>query len=396
MRRVVVTGIGMITPFGDQSETFNGLLSGKTCLSTKDELREISGLRSLMAGTIDSFDYEANLKCERTMGRVAKLAAFSTKSALSDSGLYEDPIIGSGALGIAYGSGNGAYSAYLEAAKLITEKRARALTTTSYHRGMSHTCAVNIGLNFGITGRIVPTSSACTSGSQAVGYAYEAIKNGYQEVMIAGGAEEFNPMIATLFDVLFASSTGLPKPFSKNRDGMVVAEGACSLILESLDRAEQRDARVYGEIVGFHTNSDGYHMTNPKLETTEVCVRRALEDAKIEPKSIDYVCAHATGTVVGDSIEAELYSRVFGDTTKISSLKGHLGHTLGACGAIEIALTLKMMNQNTLIPTLGLEAPIIDSLNLLRGEPISSSIKYAMKNTFAFGGINTAIVLKSL
>lgn len=396
MRRVVITGIGMITPFGELSDTFNALLSGKTCLSPKEELKEILGLRSLMAGTIDNFEYGTTLKNERSMGRIAKLAAFSAKNALSDSGLYEDPILGSGALGIAYGSGSGAYSAHLEASKLIYEKRARALTTTSYHRGMSHTCAVNIGLNFGITGRIIPTSSACTSGSQAIGYAYEAIKNGYQEVMIAGGAEEFNPMIATLFDVIFASSAGLPKPFSKNRDGMVVAEGACSLILESLDRAEQRGARIYGEIVGFHTNSDGYHMTNPKLETTEICVRRALEDAKIEPKSIDYVCAHATGTVVGDSIEAELYSRVFRDNTKISSLKGHLGHTLGGCGSIELALTIEMMNQNTLIPTLGLAEPILDSLNLLRGEPLSSSIKYAMKNTFAFGGINTAIVLKSL
>jgi 3-oxoacyl-[acyl-carrier-protein] synthase II len=267
---------------------------------------------------------------------------------------------------------------------------------------MSHTTAANIANFFGVRGRIIPTSSACTSGSQGIGYGYEAIRYGKQDVMLTGGAEELAAMDAVVFDVLYAASTRndepgrTPRPFDVARDGTVVGEGAGCLVLEELGCAQRRGARIYAEIVGFGTNCDGCHLTNPDPDGMEQAMRLGLADAEIEAEAVDYVNAHGTGTETGDIAESRATHAVFGSRTPVSSLKGHLGHTLGACGALEAWMTVGMMCEGKVAPTLNL----IDvdercgALDYVKGKPRELPIDIAVSNNFAFGGVNTSLVFK--
>ena len=234
------------------------------------------------------------------------------------------------------------------------------LNSGSYVRMMSHTSAVNISLYFKTTGRIIPTSSACTSGSMGIGYAYEMIKSGIQTVMIAGGSEEFSPSNIGVFDTLFATSVKndtpklTPSPFDKSRDGLVIGEGAGTLILEEYEHAKSRGAKIYAEIVGFSTNSDGTHITNPNEETMTEVMFQALESAGLSVDDIGYVNAHGTGTINGDIAESNATYKVFKNKVPVSTIKSYTGHTLGACGAIESILSILMMNNNWFCPNLSL------------------------------------------
>jgi 3-oxoacyl-[acyl-carrier-protein] synthase II len=267
---------------------------------------------------------------------------------------------------------------------------------------MAHTTAVNIGVFFGLKGRIHTTSSACTSASQGIGYAYEAIKYGHQTVMLAGGGEELCPTEAVVFDTLFATSTQndtpalTPSPFDKHRDGLVIGEGACTLILEELEHAKARGAKIYAELVGFGTNSDGLHVTQPNAQTMEIAIRLALKDAQLNANDIGYVNAHGTATDRGDVAETSATHAVFGSTMPISSLKSYTGHTLGACGALEAWASIQMMNENWFAPTLNLTEidPECAPLDYIRGDIRTLETHYVMSNNFAFGGINTSLIFK--
>ncbi|MGE4606159.1 MAG: beta-ketoacyl synthase N-terminal-like domain-containing protein, partial [Myxococcota bacterium] len=247
-----------------------------------------------------------------------------------------------------------------------------------------------------------PTSSACTSGSQGIGFGYEAIRFGQQEVMLAGGAEELAVMDAAVFDVLFATSTrndepgATPRPFDAGRDGTVVGEGAGCLVLEELEHAKRRGAHIHAELIGFATNCDGRHLTNPDAAGMEEVMRLGLADAGIEPDAVGYVNAHGTSTEVGDIAESHAMAAVFGTNTPTSSLKGHLGHTLGACGALEAWITIAMIREGWVAPTLNLSdvdercAP----LDYVRDQPRDIDTNIVVSNNFAFGGINTSLVFR--
>jgi 3-oxoacyl-[acyl-carrier-protein] synthase II len=220
--------------------------------------------------------------------------------------------------------------------------------------------------------------------------------------MICGGAEEMHFSHAAVFDILYATSTkyndrpGLsPRPFDKDRDGLVVAEGAATFILESDERARRRGARVYGEVLGFGTSCDGQHVTMPSVEGMAASMKNALDDARVPADAVDYVNAHATATDAGDVAESQATLQVLGPRVPISSTKGHTGHTLGACGALESAFCLSMMHEGFLAPTLNLDEvdPRCAALNYVRGEPRAvSNMKVMMNNNFAFGGINTSLL----
>jgi 3-oxoacyl-[acyl-carrier-protein] synthase II len=267
---------------------------------------------------------------------------------------------------------------------------------------MSHTAPVNVGVYFGLTGRIITTSSACTSGSQGVGYAFEAIRSGAQVAMLAGGAEEFDATQVAVFDTLFATSTTndqpkrTPRPFDANRDGLVLGEGACTLVLEELEHAKARGATILAELVGFGTNSDGTHVTNPNSATMAQAMRLALEDAKLPPEAIGYVNAHGTATAQGDVAESTATNQVFGERMPISSLKSYMGHTLGACGALEAWMTIEMQREKWMSPTLNLETidPKCGALDYIRGEGRTIDSEFVMTNNFAFGGINTSLIFR--
>ena len=404
-RRVVVTGIGGITALGqDWPSIANRLKAQKNCVVTMAEWDKYDGLNTRLAAPVTDFEVPSHYsrKKIRSMGRVSIMATRASELALIDAGLLDDPIVTSGEMGIAYGSSTGSTDPITAFGDMLKTGDMSGVTATSYIRMMAHTTAVNVGVFFGLKGRIHTTSSACTSGSQGIGYAYEAIKYGQQTLMLAGGGEELCPTEAVVFDTLFATSTKnttpelSPRPFDAQRDGLVIGEGACTLVLEELEHAKARGAKIYAEIVGFGTNSDGQHVTQPNSETMEIAIRLALKDAALTPDAIGYVNAHGTATDRGDIAESHATHAVFGADMPISSLKSYTGHTLGACGALEAWVSIEMMNAGWFAPTLNLDNidPECAALDYIRGEPRALDTDYVMSNNFAFGGINTSLIFK--
>lgn len=406
MRKVVVTGIGLVSPLGNTIEEFQkALMSKQSGVVLMPKWDDVEGLRTRLAGkvTFEEPEYYPRKKT-RAMGSVALYATSATESALTDAGLISDDILKSGRTGIAYGSCAGSPEALAHFIKLRTDRILKGITSTTYIKSMSHTCAANISLFFEICGRIIPTCSACTSATQAIGYGYESIKYGLQDVMVCGGAEELCVSIAGVFDVLYATSANTndpivsPRPFDKKRDGLVVAEGAGTLILEEEKHAKARGAKIYGEIVGFGTNSDAVHITNPCSERMCQAMELAVSSAGISPSAIGYVSSHATGTELGDIAESLATSKLFGSQVLISSLKSYTGHTLGACGAIESIASLLMLNSNWYAPNLHLDE--LDErcadLEYVVGDGVNAELEYVMKNNFAFGGVNASLIFKKV
>ena len=399
--------MSVLSPLGlDLAGTLAAIQNGQSAVRVIPEWENIPGLKTCLGAYLPEFDFPVGFtkKATRCMGRGARLATYSAELALRQAGLVSESgersaLLSDGKCGIAYGSGIGSLDSLSDLSAFLATGQSAGVTATTYLRVMSHTTAANIGMYFGVNGRIIPTSSACTSGSLGIGYAYEAIRSGRQSRMIAGGAEEFSSIIALIFDALFACSRSreqAPRPFDRMRDGMVVGEGASSFILEDLEQAQARGAAILAEVVGFGTNSDGSHATSPTLETVEQCLQLALEDAGLAPSDISYVNAHATGTKVGDIIESSATHAVFGSDIDVSSLKGHFGHLLGASGAVESAVSIAMLKSGWLAPTLRLKEvdPECADLNYLKEiTPVSG--EFVMSNTFAFGGVNTSLIFRA-
>ena len=405
MRRVVVTGIGAVTALGNDFETIKkNIEAGQTAVQLMPEWADIDGLQTRLGAPVNNFEKPKHYKRKqvRSMGKVALMATVATEQALTQAGLLNDEVIQSGSMGIAYGSCSGSSSAVADVAAVFYEKSTHKITATTYVEMMSHTAAVNVALFFGLKGRVIPTSSACTSGSQGIGYAYEAIRFGRQDLMIAGGAEELCPSQAAVFDTLFATSLkndapeATPCPFDESRDGLVIGEGATSFVLEELEHAKARGANILAEVVGFSCNSDARHITQPTAQTMQVVIEQALGDAQLESDKIGYVCAHGTATELGDIAETTATSSVFGEAMPISSLKSWYGHTLGACGALESWLSIEMMNHDWFAHTANLTQ--IDErcgkLDYIADAPREIHTDYVMNNNFAFGGINTSLIFK--
>jgi 3-oxoacyl-[acyl-carrier-protein] synthase II len=361
-------------------------------------------LNTRLGAPIEDFATPAHYprKMIRSMGRVSLLAVRASEMALRDAGLLEDSSIRDGRMGISYGSSSGSVDPVRVFGHMLESGSMQGVTSTSYIQMMPHTTAVNIGLFFGLKGRVIPTSSACTSGSQGIGYAYEAIRFGRQTMMLAGGAEEISVPGVAVFDTLFATSSRndtpdtTPRPFDRDRDGLVVGEGAATLVLEEYEHARARGAKIYAEIVGFACNSDGSHITQPESETMAVAMQQALDDAKLPASAIGYVSAHGTATDRGDIAESHATAQVIGSKTPISSMKSYLGHTLGACGAIEAWWSIEMMRGQWFAPTLNLANPdqACAELDHVVGDGRNINTEYVISNNFAFGGINTSIILK--
>ncbi|WP_305881952.1 beta-ketoacyl-ACP synthase [Gilvimarinus sp. DA14] len=405
MRRVVITGVGAVSALGDNwADVEAGLRAGKNKVRVFHEWDEIEGLNTRLGAPVEFTQPKYPRKKLRSMGRVSVMSVFATEQALLQAGLTDAPCLRDGTTGVSYGSCIGTPGDVPALSKVITDNTTVDLTASTYLRTMTHTATVNIGMFFGMTGRIIPTASACTSGSQGIGYAYEAIKYGMQNVMVAGGAEEFHVTPIAVFDTLFATSTCndspelTPRPFDSARDGLVIGEGACSLILEDYEHARARGATILGEIVGYGTNSDGAHVTEPKADTMARAMQIALADAGLDAAAIDYINAHGTATTKGDIAETQATFQVLGENTPFSSLKSYIGHTLGACGALEAWMTLEMMRTGWFAPTINLQNPDPQcaSLDYIMGGGRTLDAEYAMSNNFAFGGVNTSLIIKRL
>jgi 3-oxoacyl-[acyl-carrier-protein] synthase II len=406
MKRVAITGIGGITPLGHDWASIDARLRGyRNAVRRMPEWDYFDALNSRLGCPVDDFVLPNwPRKQVRAMGRVAQLAVAASERALIDAGLHGDERISDGRMGVAYGSSGGSIEPVRVLGRMLDTGSMQGVTATSYIQMMAHTTAVNVGVFFGLKGRIIPTSSACTSGSQAIGYGYEAIQQGKQTLMLCGGAEELSGPGVAVFDTLFATSSRndeaplTPRPFDRARDGLVVGEGATSLVLEEYQHALDRGAHIYAEVVGFGCNSDGMHITQPTAATMAVAMRLALADAAIEPAAIGYVSAHGTATDRGDVAESHATAEVMGTRIPISSMKSYVGHTLGACGALESWWTIAMMRQRWFAPTINLEQvdPECAPLDFITGEGRAIDTRYVMNNNFAFGGINTSLIFKAV
>ncbi len=404
-RRVVVTGMGGVTALGDAFAALEpALREGWGAVRRMPEWDRYVDLQTRLGAPVDSFTTLPHLprKVLRSMGRVALLGLRSAELALEDAGLLGAPELQDGRTGIAYGSSSGSLEPLLALGASAAEGRFQGLGATSYIQLMSHTAAVNIGLTFGLRGRVLPTCSACTSSSQALGYACEAIRYGHQDVMLAGGSDELTFFSAAVFDSLYATSQRndqpetTPRPFDRDRDGLVVGEGGVTLVLEERERALARGARIHAELLGFGTNSDGAHVTSPQRDTMAAVMALALADAGLPSQDIAWVNAHGTATEAGDIAESLATWDTFQRPVPLSSLKGHFGHTLGACGALEAWLGIETLARGWVPPTLHLDHP----------DPRCADLDYVMRvprpvggdtfmtNNFAFGGINTSLILR--
>jgi len=407
-RRVVITECSAITPIGHgKREIVEHLLegiSGVKKLRGDDLLSDF--IQSGVFGTVDyQVAYDFKRQDRKTMGPVAYYACQVAKEVLERSGL-DDRFITSGRLGVAFGSTHGSPSVQREIYKSFfsaSRSQFASIGAVDYLKSMVHTTAVNITKMFGITGRVISSSTACTTSSQSIGFGYEMVKYGMQDAMLCGGADEYDTTTVAVFDNLLACSTEFndtphltPRPFDERRDGLVVGEGAGAVLLEDLDLAKKRGANILAEIIGFACNNNGGDLILPNANGITETIRLGLKDAGIGPDSVDFVSAHATATKIGDVIEAQAIGRVYGDSPIVTGLKSYMGHTMGSCGVIETIITLYMMEEGFIAPTLNLDK--VDErcamINLPMGL-IESPIHIAAIQNFAFGGVNTCLMLRN-
>ena len=404
-KRVVVTGGSSITPIGNDwdavEQELRALRNGVVYMSEWDKYQRMN-TKLAAPSTLPETGFTR--KQLRGMGRVAELACATADRALSLAGLKDDPELPLGRCGVAWGSSTGSVDALLDFYSMLTSNTVSGITATTYIRSMPQTAPVNIGILYGLTGRLITTNTACTAGSLSIGYAYESIQHGLQDIMIAGGSEELNPTEAAVFDTLYAASTKnetpklTPAAYDRDRDGLVIGEGSGCLILEEYEHAKARGATMYAEIVGFGTNTDGTHITQPNQATMGGALKLALDSANLSPDAIDYVNGHGTATKHGDIAETQATRAVFGRRVPLSSLKSYMGHTLGACGGIEAWLSINMMNRGWFSPNLNLVTvdEACGDLDYIQGNGRTLDAEYVMSNNFAFGGINCSLIFKRI
>jgi len=407
-RRVVITSAAAITPIGNSKESIvDSLVKGVSGVKPlrEDDLLN-AWIHSRVYGTVDyPIQYDFERRYRKTMGPVSYYACQVVKDLLSDAGLSPE-FISSGRLGVAFGSTHGSPSVQRGIYRSFFQDGARADETigaVDYLKSMVHTTAVNITKMFQITGRVLSSSTACTTSSQSIGFGYEMIKYGMQDAMICGGADEYDTTTVAVFDNLLACSTAYndtpsrtPRPFDVNRDGLVVGEGAGAVMLEEYETAKKRGAPVLAEVIGFSCNNNGGDLILPNLDGICQTIRLGLKDAGIAPDAVDYVSAHATGTKMGDGIEAKAIETVYGIGPRVSGLKSYMGHTMASCGVIESILTLYMMEKGFIAPTHNLEEvdPRCAAIRHVR-QPEQAPIRIAAVQNFAFGGVNTSLFFKN-
>lgn len=400
--------MGAISPFGvGVTQMMEGLYAGRSAVVNMKAQWEaaVSDLNSWVGAPVQGVIDEKSIprKYRKTMGKSAILSVLAAREALAQANLPEG-ILQSGRAGVSFSSSTGSVES---TEKFFSEPFLnhvqRNLPSGIFFQIMSHTNAANVAQAYNIIGRVISPNSACSSSAQAIGLGFEAIQAGYQDIMLCGGADELHVMTNVSFDIVQAASFKFndmphktPRPFDKDRDGTVCAEGGGCLILESEDSARARGAKILGEILGFATFSSGENMAQSDAPSIEFCIKEALKSARIHPHEIEYINAHATGTIIGDMAEAQALRAVFGEqNAPVSSFKGHFGHTLGASGALEMIASFIMLENRRMIPTKNLD----ETDECCRGIRHLTRIEERaantfIKNSFAFGGINSVLVAK--
>jgi len=407
LNRVVITGMGVISALGNNViSLMKNIELGLSSVQYMIEWNQYKGLHSLI-GAPSILENEKSIprKNRRSMGKLSIFAAQATERAFVDSNL-ENEMLSSGRLGCVIGSTMGSAESLTEAFEImLPDKDISQLSSMKFFQCLSHTAAMNVAQYFGIKGSVIAPSAACASSLQAIGIGYDLIRLGKQSAVICGGSEELHPSVTGSFDILYATSTKYndrptlsPRPFDKDRDGLVCGDGAGIVVLENYENALARNAKIYAEVIGYHTCGSGSHISQSEKNSISFCISEALKSANISPTDVNYICGHGTATIQGDKEEAEAIKEVFGDSVPVNSLKGYIGHTLGASGAIELISAIKMMEVDTIYPTLNLEniSPDCKGIFHVKGKPIKKNINFFIKNCFAFGGINAVLVCKNM
>jgi len=401
MRRVVITGIGIVSSLGiNKDEVTNSLRDGRSGIEYIEEYREL-GFRSQVAGTVNiDTDALIDRKLRRFMGNSAAYNYIAMQEAIEDSGLPEN-MVSNDRTGLIAGSGGASTENVALAIDTLREKGIRRVGPYMVPRTMSSTNSACLATPFHIRGVNYSISSACSTSAHCIGNGYELIQFGKQDIVFAGGGEELHWTLTLMFDAMGALSSKYnetpataSRPYDANRDGFVIAGGGGMVVLEELEHARARGAKIYAELVGYGATSDGYDMVQPSGEGAVRCMQQAMSTVT---GPVDYINAHGTSTPVGDMRELEAVRTVFGDNVpKISSTKSLSGHSLGAAGVHEAIYSLLMMQANFLsasaniteVDPLGADFPII------RERIDNADINIIMSNSFGFGGTNATLVFK--
>lgn len=401
MKRVVITGMGLVTPLGSQvGPVFEAVLAGESGVVVVPAFADVQDLGVRIGGPVRGFEAQRiPRKFRRSMARMSQYAATAAADAIAQAG-FPEAEFGGGRVAICAGSTTGSPDAMEEFFReYLGTSSIRGISGTSFLRVMSHTVPAHLALIFGSTGPVHTAACACAISNQAIGMGLDLLRLGRADAALCGGADELSILGAATFDLVGAAARGWeatpdqrPAPFDRSRDGVVVSEGASMLLLETLEHAQARGATILAEVLGYGESCDATHMSSPEPAGMRSAMERALADAGLGPEAIDYVNAHATGTTVGDVAEAEATAGLFGDRVPVSSFKGHFGHTLAACGGIELAMCVEAMRRGVLPPTKNLRDPDVTGVRLLT-EPLVADVRRVVSNNFAFGGINASVVV---
>lgn len=408
-RRVVVTGVGVISSIGnDYASVIASLRCGRSGTRTTPELAQV-GLKSLVAGTIEGLPQKLNgAKITKSlapgMSDAALYASLAALDAVAEAGLA-DHNLHTVRTGCVIGSSASGVDSVHQAGEFLFSGNVRRIDPFTAFRSMSSTCSAAVANLLKIGGRSYSLSSACATGTHCIGHAFELIRAGTMDCMIAGGAEELSPLITAAFQSMrIALSTRYNdtpekacRPFDAARDGVVLSAGAGIVVLEELESAQRRGAHIHAEIVGFGATSDAYDLASPEPsgERAAACMRAALDDATLTPKDIGYINAHGTGTLQGDAAEANALRKVFGThVPPFSSTKSMTGHAIAAAGAQEIIFCMGMMEHRFLAPSINIETldPAFADLPIVRERSLYET-GAMLTNSFGFGGTNASLIL---
>ena len=401
MRQVVVTGIGIVSCIGNnKDEVLKSLKDGKSGITHSSEHQKL-GFRSQVYGkpTLDPEEY-LEKKERRFMGNGAAWNYIAMQQAIEDSGLENNEIINENT-GLIMGSGGPSTKALIEAADITREKGPKRVGPFAVPKAMSSTNSATLATPFGIKGINYSISSACATSSHCIGNAYETIQYGKQDIMFAGGGEELNWALSVLFDAMGAMSSkynddpsSSSRAYDNDRDGFVIAGGAGVLVLEEMDRAKARGAKIYAELVGYGATSDGHDMVQPSGEGAVRCMKMAMKGIE-EP--IDYINPHATSTPVGDIKEIDAIKEVFGsEIPPLSATKSLTGHSLGAAGVQEAIYSILMMNNNFICESANIKNidPLFKNIPIVKNKIENVNLGYVLSNSFGFGGTNATLTFK--
>lgn len=398
--KVVITGAGATSPYGvGVKALWEGLKAGRGCMHLVEALQALPMVKTKVAATVPDMDYSyIPRRDRRSMSRMALYAYAAAKEALLQAGYEKAPQ----GLGFFMGSTLNSISKWMEITGYCHGNHLELVKTSDFLQIMNHSPLATVSQALKINGPCVGASDACATGLMNIGLAYLAVKAGFVKQALCGGTEEYHPMFSACFDIMQATSYNFNdkpneacRPFDANRTGLVASEGCGLLFVESEESAKKRGAKILAEIIGFSSNTETENMAYPSAQTLRECMQNALADAHIEPQAVDLLNAHATGTIIGDIAESQAAQAVFGSGVKINSLKGHLGHSMGASGGLETIACLKMLEEGVLLPTQNLEkldgrcAP----LSYVRTQE-QRPVNIIVKNSFAIGGNNCTAVLR--